>query len=217
MTESLAMKTQYSLLLAGAAFAAVTASAVPVYQSGFETPGVGWTSYVNGSAAVTGWNVVNDADGEKTFLANKNRYNGVLDNNGNAINLFENQGLLMNEGTDITTTVPLVAGQKYTFSIWGYRNAKATKGLEIEIGSVAQLLTFDTWQEGWLKERTFTFIAGESDPTLKITNPNFDTAGYYQHMIDNITITAAVPDGGASAIMLGMGVLGLAMFRRRNS
>ena len=64
--------------------------------------------------------------------------------------------------------------------------------------------------------------SGEVD--LIITNPETRT-DYPQRVIDQITITtsigvtgaASVPDGGATALLLGLGCLGMFAFRRVNS
>ena len=85
-------------------------------------------------------------------------------------------------------------------------------------------LTFDSWKVSGVHEKTFDFVANESgEVDLIITNPETGT-DYRQRAIDLLTISTtdrvvpqgtSVPDGGATAILLGLGCLGMFALRRK--
>lgn len=209
------MKKYTYPLLAGAAFV-LSANAVTILDEGFESPGgalgPSYAQFVEGSV-IPGWTVQNNSFGEKSYLIDEARFAGKTP----TLEFRDSQALILNEGTSISTTVALKAGNKYSFTIWGYQGSGSfDKDLEIEIGSTVNTLAFDFWKDaGGVQTRSFTFVAQNGDSTLRITNPETLT-DYRQRVIDHLTVTQ-VPDGGASAALLGIGVLGLAIFRRSNS
>lgn len=200
-----------------------TTQAITILDEGFEAPDITPKHFLMcGEDTIPGWTVVDNGIGEATFLVDEQRFTDIAP----SIQFQGTQALVMNEGTSMATKISLVAGQSYHFSIFGYQGAQTfDHALEIAIGSFATSLTFDPWQISAVHERTFDFVANESgEVDLIITNPETRT-DYRQRVIDQITITtsigvtgaASVPDGGATALLLGLGCLGMFAFRRVNS
>jgi hypothetical protein len=203
-----------------AALTAVTASLVgvqtfgiPIIQEGFETPGgltgPGFYHWV-GATDISGWTLFDDNDGERSYLVHEQRYQNI------GLEFFDSQALILNEGSGIQTTVPLIAGEAYSFSVWGHGDWYLP--LQITIGSLVTGIKFEHYSKGGLQERTFTFVAQETDEDaiFRIFNPDFGVnKDYRQRAIDNVSFSK-VPDGGTSAGLLGLGLLSLALFRRRS-
>jgi hypothetical protein len=197
--------------LVAALFSAIPIFGVPVLQEGFEAPITsGYSRLVSGSD-IPGWTVLHDNDGERAFLLNEKKFESL----GVDVQFFGNQALVLNEGTGIETSVPLIAGETYAFSVFGYGNLSIP--LQVTIGSLVTQINFLGFSQGGLQERTFTFVATESTDTalLQIFNPDFGlNKDYRQRTIDNVSLVR-VPDGGATAALLGLGILSVTLFRRR--
>ena len=199
--------------LAAFATTILPAFGLTILEDSFEAPilptSITYYKYLS-AGDLPGWTVINDGRGEQPFLINEVLYAGRT----GYPDFFGSQALTLNEGSGIQKTISLLAGQTYSFSIWGYGNSELP--LEIQIGLHTEFLNFEHWREGGLKERTFSFTASENDEDaiLRIYNPIVG-ADYHERVLDNITIsTVSVPDGGSTAILLGLGVMGLYAARR---
>jgi hypothetical protein len=199
----------------------VSTQAITILDEGVEAPDIIPKHFLMCSDnTIPGWHVSDNNIGERTFIVDEERFTSIAPQ----IQFEGSQALVMNEGTSISTKVSLVAGQTYHFSIWGYQGPQVFENaLQVAIGTFNTSLTFDSWKISGVHERTFDFVANESgEVDLIITNPETGT-DYRQRAIDLITITtdettgplASVPDGGATAILLGLGCLGLFAMRRK--
>jgi hypothetical protein len=199
--------------LAMAAVISVTqVLSIPIVQEGFESPGTlsgpGYFQFVSGND-ISGWTILDDNEGERPYIMDEARYASL------GIDFFGKQALQLNEGSGIQTTVPLVAGETYTFSIWGYGDWYMP--LQVSIGSLVQGINFQHYSLGGLQERTFTFVAEETDANaiFRILNPDFGVKkDFRQRTIDNVSFSR-VPDGGTTAALLGLGIISLGLLRKR--
>ena len=197
-------------LLTSPAFAAVNL----VTNGSFETgpnPG-GFTTLFAPSSAIAGWTV---AGGTVDYIGNYwQASDGVrsIDLNGNS------------PGVLSQIISGLVAGRTYNvaFDLAGnVDDGPALKQLQVTVGSAVYNTTFDITGNsraamGW-EGRAFSFVAGGSSATLAFTS-NSTTTCCWGPALDNVSVTAAVPEPATWAMMLiGFAGLGLARQRRQRA
>ena len=123
----------------------------------------------------------------------------------------------------ISQTLDTVAGQSYTVSFYMAGNpdgAPSTKAMSVDINGLGvQNYSFDASgvvsyaNLGWTLE-TYTFVATGTSSVLTFTDLN--TGSPYGAALDNVSISAGVPEPASWALMIGgFGLAGSALRRRR--
>lgn len=117
-------------------------------------------------------------------------------------------------------TFDTVAGASYlvTFDIGGnFYGGSTTKIGSVTAGSSSLSLSFDDTLStvsnmGWIS-KSFTFVATGSSTTLRFSSDMSGSAGL---ALDNVSVTAAVPEPETYAMLIaGLGLLGFAARRRK--
>ncbi len=190
----------------------------------FELPGHSNSQYVTlagGSAVIMGWTVGGASiDWVKTsvWLAAQGNYS--LDMNGTAP-LATDPPQVGSISTSIFTT----PGSTYrvTFNVSGYNsygNTTNPKQMSVSAGLVLQNISLTSTYNGstlplaltW-ETRTFDFVA-QSGSSSTVNFQSLITNNTSGMLLDNVRIElVAVPE--PSSVVLGLGALGLAVFRRR--
>lgn len=200
---------------AGFVAAATAANAVTVVNGSFELgtdPGGSFTTLLSGSTAITGWTVGGDSvDYIGPYWQASDGVRSV-DLSGNAA------------GSVSQLLTGLVTGFTYTvhFDLAGNPDAGPTLKAAISTGGAASaVFFFDTAAAGstladmkWTGE-SFSFVA-----TAPTTNLTFSSATFtaYGPALDNVSISAGVPEPATWAMMLlGFAGLALATGRRRRT
>ncbi|WP_082660430.1 choice-of-anchor C family PEP-CTERM protein [Sphingopyxis sp. H050] len=202
-----------SLIAAAAAIALLpaTANAAGFVNGSFESgiPAGSFTTVGGGnSAAITGWTVTgNSVDYIGSYWTAQNLSRSI-DLNGNG------QG-------GIQQTFDTVANTLYNVSFWLAGNpdgAPITK--TVLVGATGadsatysfNFTGFNKANMGWTNF-TYSFVAQGASTTLSFASQD---AGSYGAALDNVSVTAAVPEPGTWAmVILGFAVIGGAMRRRR--
>lgn len=208
------MKTH---LLAAIAFTAMASLAAPaqaavnlVSNGSFETgvdPGT-FTTLGTGSPNISNWTVTGSIDYIGTYWVASNGSRSI-DLNGS-----------YQAGQVSQTVSGLTAGHSYTvsFDLAGNPDgAPLTKSLDVIIGGVLKNYTFPLGGAthanlGWVGH-SFNFTATSSSELLSF-GPNGDAGGAFGPVLDNVSVSAAVPEPSTWAMML-IGFGGLAMMARR--
>ena len=190
----------------------------------FELPGHSDPQYVTlpgGSAVIMGWTVGGASiDWVKTsvWLASQGTYS--LDMNGTAP-LPSDPPQVGSISTNISTTVNYT--YRVTFDVSGYNsygNTTNPKLLSVTAGTVLQNVSLTSTYNGsalplaitW-ETRSFDFVAQAGSSTT-ISFQSLITNNTSGMLLDNVRVElVAVPE--PSPVALGLGVLGLAAFRRR--
>lgn len=219
------MKTLIKCLLASSLIASsgfATANVELVTNGGFElgaAPATGFSTLVQGSSALSGWNVIGSIDWVSSS------YWDTPDNSAHSLDLNG-----MSYG-GVSQTLNTVTNQTYTlsFDYAGNPEGNAYSSIKdlfaIAIGStpgVAGHYTFDTANTsnqnmGWVHEE-LSFVASGSQTTLSfLSMPGSFTHPYYGAALDNVSVVSAAPvPEPETYAMLGLGLMALAMFTRRN-
>lgn len=204
-----------TLLVAAAAAAMLpgTANAAGFVNGSFES-GIGPGSFTTvgggNTTSISGWKVTGasvDYIGSYWTAQNLSR---SIDLNG------DGQG-------GIEQTFDTVANTIYTVSFWLAGNpdgAPVTK--TVQVGATGAMNTNFTFNSagitksnmGWTNY-TYSFVAQGPSTTLSFASLD---AGFYGAALDNVSVSAAVPEPAAWAMMIiGFGLVGGAMRRRSNA
>lgn len=210
-------KTRLAVAVIGciALYGAGSTHAQGLANGGFESPGFAFTDTTdnyrelfNGdSTTLTGWTVIDDGIGFASYVFHSTRY--PVHGGSYAVTL--------NQGSGLSTTVSLVAGQGYRLTAW-MQNAALNyepAPLQVSIGGLdaSWSIPFD---DSPYRLMSFDFTAATSDAAAILRLFNGSSAGDFKaYTLDDISL-AAVPEPGSGALVLaGLGVLGWMSRRRR--
>jgi choice-of-anchor C domain-containing protein len=190
---------------------AFSANAATILNGSFEdgtAPG-GFTTVGAGETAITGWTVGgNSVDYIGSYWTAQDGSRSI-DLAGNGIGM-------------ISQTLATIAGQAYRVSFWVARNPDG--GLNPRTGFVGwngsnSQFSFNNPNStltnmGW-EQRSFTFAATGTSTTLSFAADPATSAGAFGAALDNVVI-AAVPEPATwLMLILGFGLVGGAMRRRK--
>jgi protein with PEP-CTERM/exosortase system signal len=130
---------------------------------------------------------------------------GVAPHSGNF------QAALLFAGIDqIVATTP---GQSYTIDFWlALPHSDPFNFFLVEFGGVD--IKLDDEDEFGYREYTFNAIVPTDKEALIFAFVDFRGSGW---LLDDVSITPTIPDGGSTVSLLGFGLLGLAALRRKFS
>lgn len=213
--KSLTLAVLVTALSLGGFVASASATPITITNGSFEVgdpAGLGSfeTLYSTNSTSthISGWTV---SDGSVDYIgAYWTAQNGVrsLDMNGIGIGTIQQQ-----------ITVPTAGNVSINFWMAGNPdNAPNVKTLKVSLISADQFFTFDITGHtrgamGW-ENRTAVF-SGISVGLWTLAFEGDPTATNYGPALDNISASVTVPDGGMTASLLGLGLTGLGLIRRR--
>jgi hypothetical protein len=186
----------------------------------FETPdvsGAGYAFYHDGDS-IPGWDF--SGSGEAALV---NTSFGWPAQDGNQALFFNTESTT--PGLSMSQTFTTVASTQYqvTFYQWAANISGGTPnmGFYVDAFDGATSLTGGTGlttnsQTTTQTLETFNFTATSSSTTLMFTDISGDT-NLADLALDNVAVTAAIPEPSTYAAMLGVAALGLAMVRRRKT
>jgi len=119
-------------------------------------------------------------------------------------------GAVYDENDLITQALTTTPGSTYTFSFWLAADAESYLTASWNGTPVLNI----TPASGGFWWEQFSFIETASGPTTTIGFAGRNAPAYIY--LDDVSVTA-VPDGGATASLLGLGLIGLGALRRRQS
>lgn len=198
-------------------FTASTASADLIVNGDFEAGNTGFTSgytyvanpglYRSGPGGM--W-----IEGTYTIDTNPNNDHALWTGFGDHTTGSGNMMIVNGSPTPNTTvwseTIPLSAGT-YTYTAWVANTYPASPAnLQLSLNGSAST-TFTPTGNGQWNEWTYTFTV-PSDQNFTIVDMNLALSGN-DFALDDISLTR-VPDGGITALLLGMGMLALQYVRR---
>jgi choice-of-anchor C domain-containing protein len=119
-----------------------------------------------------------------------------------------------------TVLIPGSGTATVQFSLAGNPDQQSMKTLQVELigDGGPQIFLFDSTGHtrnamGWVVETATFNIPAAGNYTLQFSDVG-DPSNPYGPALDNVSMTANVPDGGMTVMLLGMGLLGLASARR---
>jgi len=199
-----------SSLLTSPASAAVNYVTNGSFESG-SNPGNAWITLGTGSSALNGWAISGSIDyiGDYWVASNGKR---SVDMNGSA-----------SAGTISQIISGLTSGATYkvAFDISGNPDGPPpVKSLDVSVDGNVTSFSFPGGNTktamGWVSHN-FTFVAGGTTALLSF-GPANDPRGSFGPALDNVSVTAAVPEPSTWAMMLiGFFGLGALSMRRRRT
>ena len=197
-----------------------TASANLVSNGGFETgpaPG-GFTTLYNGNTLITGWTVGGDSIDYIGSYWQPSEGGRSLDMGGLG-NGSVSQSLSISGAGTVTVNFDLAGNTDGDPKI---------KQLRVTLGSLYKDFTFDTTlfshgNMGWANEVAVFSVPGAGSYALTFAAtdgplPGWPAGSPWGPALDNVSASftaSAVPDGGMTASLLGMSLLGLVALRRK--
>jgi hypothetical protein len=176
-----------------------------VMNGGFESPGVAEFRFMSDGATnvITGWTVIDDGIGERPYYQAIGRQ---------PMSVYSGRyGVVLNQGSGISTRFPAVSGTTYELSFW-FRPSTAYSVNIMPDPVQVRIAGFETTfapDEAWTNA-IFRFTPTASDPvaTLEIFNPS-PVGDYRIYYIDAVSITAEAAPPPPLAIELSTGVVRL--------
>lgn len=216
------------VMIAGAVaalLAATPAHAANLLVNGsFEGESNGYDLLGGGSSAISGWKTTNEGvEWFKSATYDPANCCGPAHDGLSVIDLawYVSNGT---PGGGIAQSFGTTAGASYRVSFWGINSTYAGRDgtgtveayIDAVLASTASLVRLSpTWTGGDWTQYGFTFVANGASTMLEFRN----TQNAYQHfaVIDDVSVTASVPEPAAWALMLaGFGLVGGAMRRRQS-
>ena len=192
-----------------ALFAAGAASAAPVNlitNGDFESyanifvPNGGYAKVSAGSGQITGWNV-----GGVSVDLIQNSYNSI---NTTSVDMLGTPG-----PGQISQSFNFAANTSYTLSFDLSHNPYASNGAQVKVDFFGQSHVVDGMNP--LHTETFTFTTGATGGSSNLVFSSIGGDGYSGGVIDNVSVTAAVPEPETYAMLAaGLGLLAFVSRRK---
>ncbi len=178
--------------------------------------------YIYGPAGSSANRVRNPQGGQLTSNYSDNGFTGTSPSGGNFILADGDTGF---HGAISQTINGLVAGKTYTVNFdwagasWYTTPGQTTQQFNVSLGNIVKqtekLVTPAKGFSGW-KKASFDFVAGGTSQKLSFLAQGTPNGLPPSLLLDNVSLTAAVPEPGTwMTMMLGFGVVGAAMRRRK--
>lgn len=191
------------LAITAALLCASAAQAATVFSDNFN----GETDALNATSFIGGWTV---SGGTVDIIGPTGGYD-FLPGNGYYIDL---DGSSWSAGT-FANSVAVTAGQTYTlsFSLAGNQRGYADDSVTVNFGTSSSVITRSSADGFTTFSLTYSALA-DGSAAFSFHNAGGDNVGA---LLDNVTITAAVPEPTTYGMLLaGLGLVGAAARHRRN-
>jgi hypothetical protein len=203
-----------TVMSGGAAYAA------PIILNGsFESNSAGGTLFnmSNASFNATVSNATAFGTAEEIDLVTDGAY-GIAPQDGNWKLGLHTQSSGLYDAFSLVISEALVAGQTYDLSFYAARNSGYIGTIDVGLSTSATAfgsliaVGYPTSASGW-DHFTTTFVAPNSGAFITVRTLNADDYAF----VDNFSLggTTSVPDPGSTLLLLGMGLVGLRAWRKR--